>query len=408
MDDDIKITFGREKKRGAVLKVIGVGGAGGNAVNRMIEEDLKGVEFVAVNTDLQVLSTIKPPALKLQIGDKITKGLGAGSNPDIGEQAALDDTGQIIEVLEGAHMVFITAGMGGGTGTGASHVIANHASTMGILTVAVVSKPFHFEKEKRMRVAEDGIRKLKENVDAIIVIPNQKLLELGDANITYKNAYKKADEVLLQAVRGISDIISSTGVQNVDFADVKTTMVGRGVTLMGTGEAKGENRAEEATQRALNSPLLDNLAINGATGILYNITASSTLTMNEIEKISELITKNADADATIKFGVIEDENAGDALRVTVIATGFKEGRPGTQNRAKTPPSNFIPIEQPAYRQPTPPGQLFLGQGRPGSSGVDLRNYVNDSTMPNMTHVTENFEDPLDVPTFQRLNPIKKK
>ena len=406
MDDDIKILYGREKKQGAVLKVIGVGGAGGNAVNRMIEEDLKGVEFVAVNTDMQVLSTIRPPALKLQIGDKITKGLGAGSNPDIGEQAALDDTGQIMEVLEGAHMVFITAGMGGGTGTGASHVIANHASTMGILTVAVVSKPFHFEKEKRMRVAEDGIRKLKENVDAIIVIPNQKLLELGDANITYKNAYKKADEVLLQAVRGISDIISSTGAQNVDFADVKATMVGKGITLMGTGEAKGDNRAEEAANRALNSPLLDNLAINGATGILFNITASATLTLAEIEKISELITKNADSDATIKFGVIEDENAGDILRVTVIATGFKEGRCDTPARAKTPAPNFVPIE-PTFRQPTP-GQLFLGSSRPGSGGADLRHYVNEGNMPNMTHGPENFEDPLDIPTFQRLNPIKKK
>jgi cell division protein FtsZ len=406
MDDDIKILYGREKKRGAVLKVIGVGGAGGNAVNRMIEEDLKGVEFVAVNTDMQVLSTIMPPALRLQIGDKITKGLGAGSNPDIGEQAALDDTGQIIEVLEGAHMVFITAGMGGGTGTGASHVIANHASTMGILTVAVVSKPFHFEKEKRMRVAEDGIRKLKENVDAIIVIPNQKLLDLGDPNLTYKNAYKKADEVLLQAVRGISDIISSTGVQNVDFADVKATMVGKGVTLMGSGEAKGDNRAEEAANRALNSPLLDNLSINGATGVLYNITASSTLTMGEIEKISELITKNADADATIKFGVIEDDNAGDTLRVTVIATGFKESRSDAQGRVKTPQPNFVPIE-PAYRQPTP-GQLFLGSNRAGSGGADLRNYVNDGNMPNMTHGPDNFDDPLDIPTFQRLNPIKKK
>ena len=406
MDDDIKILYGREKKRGAVLKVIGVGGAGGNAVNRMIEEDLKGVEFIAVNTDMQVLSTIQSPALKLQIGDKITKGLGAGSNPDIGEQAALDDTGPIIEVLEGAHMVFITAGMGGGTGTGASHVIANHASTMGILTVAVVSKPFHFEKEKRMRVAEDGIRKLRENVDAIIIIPNQKLLELGDPNITYKNAYKKADEVLLQAVRGISDIINSTGAQNVDFADVKATMVGKGITLMGTGEAKGENRADEATKRALNSPLLDNLAINGATGILYNITASSTLTLAEIEKISDLITRNADADATIKFGVIEDENAGDTLRMTVIATGFKEAKSDAQVRGKTPPANFIPLE-PSYRQPTP-AQPFLIQNRPGSSSVDVSKYVNDSSMPNMTHGPENFDDPLDIPTFQRLNPIRKK
>ncbi|MEI6613748.1 MAG: cell division protein FtsZ [Chrysiogenales bacterium] len=405
MDDDIKILYGREKKRGAVLKVIGVGGAGGNAVNRMIEEDLKGVEFIAVNTDMQVLSTIQSPALKLQIGDKITKGLGAGSNPDIGEQAALDDTGPIIEVLEGAHMVFITAGMGGGTGTGASHIIANHASTMGILTVAVVSKPFHFEKEKRMRIAEEGIRKLRENVDAIIIIPNQKLLELGDANITYKNAYKKADEVLLQAVRGISDIINSTGAQNVDFADVKATMVGKGITLMGTGEAKGENRADEAIKRALNSPLLDNLAINGATGILYNITASSTLTLAEIEKISDLITRNADADATIKFGVIEDENAGDTIRITVIATGFKEVKSDSQSRSKTPSANFIPSE-PSYRQPTP-AQPFLIQGRPGSS-VDVSKYVNDSSMPNMTHGPENFDDPLDIPTFQRLNPIRKK
>jgi cell division protein FtsZ len=405
MDDDIKILYGREKKQGAVLKVIGVGGAGGNAVNRMIEENLKGVEFIAVNTDAQVLSTIRVPAFKLQIGDKITKGLGAGSNPDIGEQAALDDTGPIIEVLEGAHMVFITAGMGGGTGTGASHVIANHASTMGILTVAVVSKPFHFEKEKRMRVAEEGIRKLRENVDALIIIPNQKLLELGDPDITYQNAYKKADEVLLQAVRGISDIISSTGAQNVDFADVKATMVGRGITLMGTGEAKGENRAEEATKRAMNSPLLDNLSINGATGILYNITASATLTLAEIEKISDLITRNADADATIKFGVIVDENAGETLRVTVIATGFKEIKSDAQPRSKTPSAAFVPSE-PSYRQPTPV-QPFLIQPRPGS-GVDVSKYVNDNSMPNMTHGPENFDDPLDIPTFQRLNPIRKK
>jgi cell division GTPase FtsZ len=220
-------------------------------------------------------------------------------------------------------------------------------------------------------------------------------------------AYKKADEVLLQAVRGISDIISSTGVQNVDFADVKATMAVRGVTLMGTGEAKGDNRAEEAAQRALNSPLLDNQSISGATGILYNITASATLTMSEIEKISALITQNADPDATIKFGVIEDADAGDALRVTVIATGFREGRHEAQGRAKSPTPAFVPIE-PAYRQPTPPAQMFLGQGRPGSSGVDLRNYVNDGNMPNMTHGPESFEDPLDVPTFQRLNPIKKK
>ncbi|HNX97904.1 MAG TPA: cell division protein FtsZ, partial [Candidatus Aminicenantes bacterium] len=274
--DEIKITLAPEKKvNGAVLKVIGVGGAGGNAVNRMIEQDLRGVDFIAVNTDIQDLAEIRKPATTLQIGEKITKGLGAGSNPAIGEQAAIEDTDAVMDLLEGAHMVFITAGMGGGTGTGASHVIANHASSLGILTVAVVTKPFQFERERRMKVAEEGIEKLKEAVDAIIVIPNQRLLDLGIPDLTLQNAYHKADEILHQAVRGISDMINTKGAQNVDFADVRTTMSGKGITLMGSGEAAGENRAEEAARKALNSPLLDNVSIAGATGILYNITAAS-------------------------------------------------------------------------------------------------------------------------------------
>lgn len=406
MDEEIKILLAKEERKGAILKVVGIGGGGGNAVRRMIEAGLKGVQFIAVNTDVQALEKIPQPAYKLQVGEKLTRGLGVGSNPEAGEQAALEDTERIIEALEGAHMVFITAGMGGGTGTGASHVIANHASSMGILTVGVVTKPFHFEKDKRMKVAEEGIRKLRESVDAIIVIPNQKLLELGDPDITYREAYKKADDVLLQAVRGISDIINHTGDQNVDFADVKTTMIGKGMTLMGTGESKGENRAEEATHKALNSPLLDNVTIDGATGILYNITAGSNLKLSEIEKISDMITRNADPDAVIKFGIIEDENLGDLLRVTVVATGFREDRrPESTVRIQ----GVIPQpkkEVPQQRQPTP--QNFLNKGRYSPGSVDITGYITETSMPSMVQGPEDYDDPLDIPTFQRQNLFRKK
>jgi len=407
MEDEIKITLRKEKRKGAVLKVIGVGGAGGNAVNRMIAENLRGVEFIAINTDSQDLEGIRKGAATVQIGEKITRGLGTGSNPEIGEQAALESTDTIIEMLEGANMAFITAGMGGGTGTGASPVIANHASSMGILTVAVVTKPFHFEREKRMHVAEEGIRKLKECVDAIIVIPNQKLLEMGDLNISFKDAYQKADEVLHQAVQGISAIISSSGYQNVDFADVKTAMVGKGWTLMGTGDARGENRGEEAARKALNSPLLDNLSIHGATGILYNITAGTNLTLAEIDRISQLITGNADPDALIKFGVIEDEALGDTLRVTVIATGFKENqRPLQSVKAKTPSGQPLAVGEPFFRRPTP--QKILTPSKGASAGLDLVGYVSDSGIPSMSHGPDAFEDPLDIPTFLRQSGAKKR
>jgi len=405
MDEDIKILFAKEERKGAVLKVIGVGGGGGNAVRRMIESNLKGVEYIAVNTDVQALMKIPDQALRLQIGEKLTRGLGVGSNPDAGEQAALEDTDKVIETMDGANMVFITAGMGGGTGTGASHVIANHASSMGILTVAVVTKPFGFEKEKRMQVAEEGIRKLRESVDAIIIIPNQKLLELGDPDITYREAYRKADEVLMQAVRGISDIINHTGDQNVDFADVKTTMAGKGLTLMGTGEAKGENRAEEAANKALNSPLLDSISIDGATGILYNVSAGSNLKLSEIEKISALITNNADPDAIIKFGVIEDENMSDILRVTVVATGFKGERVKTVG-ARTPAATVNLKKEAPQRQPTP--QNFLNKGRYSPGNVDITGYINETSLPSMQNGPENIEDPLDIPTFQRQNLFRKR
>lgn len=423
MRDDIKIVYAKEKSRGAVLKVIGVGGGGGNAVNRMIEEGLQGVEFVAINTDIQDLYNIRPPAITLQIGEKITKGLGVGSNAELGMQAALENTEAIIEVLEGANMVFITAGMGGGTGTGASQVIANHASSMGILTVAVVTKPFEFEGNHRMKVAESGIKSLLESVDAMLVIPNQKLFEIEDANISYKDAYKKVDEILLKAVRGISDIISNAGYQNVDFADVKAVMSEKGRTLMGTGEARGENRAEEAVRKALTSPLLDNISIHGATGILYNITAASNLSLKEMGVIAEIIRSNAAPDAKIKFGIVDDENMVDMLRVTVIATGFKEAekRPDTRpihkmttpvnpviNSSKvasvTPSSPFAPIAPVKKEEVSKESNMGYYLGRPVTSpgnAADLTRYINDSSMPSLMSNPENVDDILDVPAFQR-------
>lgn len=324
MGNGIKITFAEEKARGAVLKVIGVGGAGGNAINRMIEEGLTGVEFIAINTDVQDLNSIKEPAKTLQIGAKLTKGLGTGSNPEVGNQSASESTNEIINVVDGANMVFVTAGMGGGTGTGASPVIANHASTAGILTVAIVTKPFEFEGESRMAVAEEGIDKLMKSVDSMIVIPNQKLIELeDDADIEIEEAYRKVDTVLLNAVQGISSIINSHGLNNTDFADVKAVMSEKGMTLMGTGEAKGDNRAEEAVNKALSSPLLGDMSIAGATGVLYNIIASK-IGLKEIGIISKIINDNVSGNVKInKFGTVKDEKMKDTLRVTIIATGFK-------------------------------------------------------------------------------------
>ncbi|MCP5047528.1 MAG: cell division protein FtsZ [bacterium] len=419
MKEEIKITYAKEKKRGAVLKVIGVGGGGGNAINRMIEEGLKGVEFIAVNTDFQDLSNIKEPAFTLQIGEKITKGLGVGSNAELGMQAALENTDTIIEMLEGANMVFITAGMGGGTGTGASQVIANHSSSMGILTVGVVTKPFDFEGEHRIKVAEAGIKSLMDSVDAVLIIPNQKLFEIEDADISYKDAYKKVDEILLKAVRGISDIINNAGYQNVDFADVKACMSEKGRTLMGTGESRGENRAEEAARKALTSPLLDNISIHGATGILYNITAASDLSLKEIGGIAEIIKSNASPDARIKFGIVDDEAMGDMLRVTVIATGVKEGQKKTDtrpmHRAATPPAPVVtPTRETAgnkgedtFRRSSPgnpannPGYYLGPPANSTSQPTNITGYINESNIPSMMNDPESVDDLLDVPSFQR-------
>jgi len=305
----------------ALIKVIGVGGGGGNALNSMIEANVHGVEFVAANTDRQALMTNLAP-LKVQIGQTLTKGLGAGANPDVGREAALEDRDQLAAMLDGADMVFVTAGMGGGTGTGAAPVIASIARSLGALTVGIVTKPFFFEGNRRRRHAESGIMSLKENVDTLITIPNQRLLAITDPSTSMMDAFKKADEVLLNAVQGISDLITFPGIVNVDFADVRTIMTDQGMALMGTGRARGERRAVEAATQAIASPLLEDISIEGATGILINVTGGPKMTLHEIHEASMLIQQAADDDANIIFGSVIDESMGDELKVTVIATGF--------------------------------------------------------------------------------------
>lgn len=306
---------------GARIKVIGVGGGGGNAVNTMIQSNLDGVDFLVANTDVQSLRTAKAPT-KIQLGKELTKGLGAGADPDIGREAALEDRHEIAEFLQDADMVFITAGMGGGTGTGAAAVISQIARELGALTVGVVTKPFDFEGKRRRRHAELGIERLKDCVDTLITIPNQKLLQIATPDLTMMDAFKMADNVLVNAVRGISDIINVPGTVNVDFADVKAVMSSMGHALMGIGVASGEKRAVEAARQAISSPLLEDIDIEGATGILINITASSNISLIEISEACSIIQEAAHEEANIIFGAAIDENLGEEIRVTVIATGF--------------------------------------------------------------------------------------
>src|SRR6202050_2249180 len=319
---EMRIQFHEESVRGARIKVIGVGGGGGNAVTRMIQARMEGVEFIVANTDVQALKLSQAP-VKLQLGVRLTAGLGAGANPDVGRRAALEDSGKIIEALEGADMVFVTAGLGGGTGTGAAPVIASLASEMGILTVAVITRPFAFEGKRRLQQAERGLKELIESVDTMIVIPNEKLLAVAkDAG--FFESFRIADDVLRQGVQGISDIITIPGIINRDFADVKTTMAGMGQAVMGTAVRSGTNRAIEAAQAAMASPLLESGAIDGARGILINITGSSTLKLNEVNEASTLIQSAAHEDANIIFGAVLDEAMGEDVKITVIATGFKQ------------------------------------------------------------------------------------
>ena len=307
----------------AKIKVIGVGGGGGNAVNTMISSCLQGVDFISTNTDAQALGVSSAP-VKIQIGAKITKGLGAGSDPEIGKQSALESRDEIRPYLEGADMIFITAGMGGGTGTGAAPVIAEIARECSILTIAVVTKPFQFEGKKRNVQAEEGIAQLREKVDTLIVVPNQRLLSLGGRNLSLLEAFKKADDILYQAVKGISDLILVPGLINLDFADVRSVMTNMGMAIMGTGVASGENRAVEAAQKAISSPLLEDNTIQGAHGILLNITGGPDMSLYEVNEASSLIQEEADEDANIIFGTVIDPNMEDEIRITVIATGFDD------------------------------------------------------------------------------------
>lgn len=318
-----KMVFEMEEEfnRGARLKVIGVGGCGGNAINTMIECGLEGVEFLAANTDSQALEKSKAN-VKIQLGVTLTKGLGAGANPEMGRNAALESKEQLIEALRGADMVFVTAGMGGGTGTGAGPIVAEAAREAGALVVAVVTKPFSFEGARKMKQAEEGLRKLRDVVDTVITIPNQRLLSVSSKNTSLTEAFKRADEVLLQAVKGISDVITVPGLVNVDFADVKTIMSEMGQALMGSGVARGENRAAEAARKAISSPLLEDISISGARGVLINITGSSDLSIHDVHEASTLIQEEAHEEAHIIFGAVIDESMGEEVRVTVIATGF--------------------------------------------------------------------------------------
>ncbi len=321
-DNGLRICFNEEARNDARIKVIGVGGGGNNAVNRMIDSGMEHIEFIVANTDLQALRMSRA-ATKIQLGVKLTNGLGAGANPEIGRKAALEDSDKIIEVLEGADMIFVTAGLGGGTGTGAAPIIASLASEMGALTVAVVTKPFAFEGKRRMQQAERGISELMESVDTTLVIPNEKLLAVAE-NAGFFESFRIADDILRQGVQGISDIITIPGIINRDFADVKAIMAGMGYAVMGTATAAGEHRTVEAAQRAIASPLLEAGAIDGARGILINITGSNSLKLAEVQQACTIIQGAAHEDANIIFGAVLDEKMKDSVKITVIATGFKE------------------------------------------------------------------------------------
>ncbi|HUY82166.1 MAG TPA: cell division protein FtsZ [Acidobacteriaceae bacterium] len=444
--DEIRIQYQDEIPRGARIKVIGVGGGGGNAVNRMIAARVEGVEFIAANTDRQALQLSQAP-VKLQLGTRLTSGLGAGANPDIGRKAALEDSEKIIEALEGADMVFVTAGLGGGTGTGAAPVIASLASEMGALTVAVVTRPFSFEGKRRMAQAERGMQELIESVDTMIVIPNEKLLAVAkDAG--FFESFRIADDVLRQGVQGISDIITISGIINRDFADVKTTMAGMGYAVMGTAVRSGENRAIEAAQAAMASPLLEAGAIDGARGILINITGASSLKLTEVNEASTLIRNSAHEEANIIFGAVLDETMGDDVKITVIATGFKQEMPERRERMlnaalrepSMPPHVELParprfaseeeeeaeaeqitvtyqepvIEEPAY-EPTfeaspEPGVSTLAENYAQAAipeppaAVAVEDTVPPPTILSVPHEDENGEN-LDIPAFMRRGGI---
>ena len=391
---------------GANIKVVGVGGGGGNALNTMVAGHLAGAEFIACNTDTQSLA-VNRATRKVQLGERLTKGLGAGANPEVGREAALESRESIEQVLAGADMVFITAGMGGGTGTGATPVVAEIARAKGALTVGVVTKPFSFEGNRRRKQAESGVIELKAAVDALIVIPNQRLLSIADQAMPLTEAFKRADDVLLNAVQGISDMVQMAGLVNVDFADVKTIMQNQGLALMGTGRASGSKRSVEAMQMAIYSPLLEDVSIDGALGILVNITGPRDISLMEIDEAMGLIQNAADPDVNIIFGALVDEDMKDEVKITLIATGFqpaKDGRskglsPGLSTPSRNAvraPARVIPevrATEAAHRPPRPVARERLPPV-PGDDGAMLP--------PGLPGLEEQY----DIPAFLRRNPPK--
>ncbi len=402
---------------GAKIKVVGVGGGGGNALNTMILAGLTGVDFIAANTDCQALQHNRA-ATKIQLGAMVTKGLGAGANPEIGRQAALEDREKIAAALEGADMVFVTAGMGGGTGTGGAPIIADIARGIGALTVGVVTKPFMFEGKRRLKQADHGIAELKNAVDTLITIPNQRLLAVADEKTTLLDTFKKADEVLLNAVQGISDLITIPGLINVDFADVRTIMSNMGVALMGTGTAAGTNRALTAAKMAVESPLLEDVQIDGATGILINITGGADMTLVEVNQACSLIQEAAHEDANIIFGSVIDDGMGERLKITVIATGFtsrdarrierldatRAVRGPTQGSAAMPQQEAAPARHPAAQRTPEIGRVTPAPGLPRVTpppAPPRERPVRHISWEELRQMTGASEDELDIPTFLR-------
>jgi cell division protein FtsZ len=393
--------FEENTSQGARMKVVGVGGGGGNAVNRMIEERLEGVEFISVNTDAQALLNSKSD-VKIQIGKKLTRGLGAGARPEIGKQAIDENREEVARAMHNADLVFVTCGMGGGTGTGAAPVLCELAREAGALTVGIVTKPFLFEGRKRMRQAELGIAEMRKNVDTMIVVPNERLLAVVGKGIPFQDALKKADEVLLHATQGISSLISVTGLVNVDFADVRTVMQEGGSALMGTGIGRGENRAIEAAQQAIASPLLDNVSVSGATGVLVNITGGADLTLGEVHQINEIIHDAVGEDAEIIFGAVHEPAMQGEIRVTVIATGFD--RPQS---ASTQPASLIASPSPILRgAPVIPLRPPRGNGAGRSTFAETQRRPSPTSNPVVTPEKDRSSpeqdlSDMEIPTFIR-------
>ncbi|SDN22011.1 cell division protein FtsZ [Vreelandella arcis] len=374
----------------AVIKVVGVGGGGGNAVNHMVESNIEGVEFICANTDAQALKRVSAKTV-LQLGGEITKGLGAGANPDVGRQAAMEDRERIAELLNGADMVFITAGMGGGTGTGGAPVVAQVAKELGILTVAVVTRPFPFEGPKRMRAAEEGMKELSEHVDSLITIPNEKLLSVLGKNATLLTAFSAANDVLLGAVQGIAELITSPGIINVDFADVRTVMSEMGMAMMGTGGATGENRAREAAEKAIRSPLLEDIDLHGARGILVNITAGPDLSIGEFNDVGATVQEFASQEATIVVGTSIDMEMSDELRVTVVAAGLDGGQPKMATREPARRSAEASSDYRKLQQPTVMRQQASSRAEAAESAP---------ARPEKRRAAD-ADDYLDIPAFLR-------